>query len=294
MTNDVPPPPPPTPPLPPSTMGAPPLTRSEVVDSDNESDMAPCVVPPLTQRPQASRAPTKFIFTYDTKLLLVQCVQEHEAHTAGYGKLDTAFGNVRETFIENMDAATWEKQTKPSVKTLRDKFRSLVRARRDANSANEDASGIAEDITEMDQILDDLIQEKDREEEDRKKTRDEESARDADLSQKGFEIRGEAVCRTTKETEEEKKVRKENQRRERKRRRDEGLPDDEWQKSVKEHLEERRIEARRSNEIRERELKLMQDRFDQDKREREAAFEAAREKDAKQVELMAAIINKLN
>lgn len=84
----------------------------------------------------------------------------------GHSQLDKLIEMVRDTFLQNIPTETWICQSKPTVKPLRDKFRALLRRRRTADRTNAAASGIAEDLTEVDQLLDDLIKNKTTEEED--------------------------------------------------------------------------------------------------------------------------------
>jgi len=91
----------------------------------------------------------------------VQSVAEHRAHLAPHGTIDKIFDKVRETFIQNLPTCTWDRVTKPTIKTLRDKLRCLMRDRRSVNNINERASGIDEEISSVDELLDDLIHEKD-------------------------------------------------------------------------------------------------------------------------------------
>ena len=102
----------------------------------------------------------------------------------------------------------------------------------------------------------------------------------------GKELRATAASRCKERSEEENKERKKN----RKRKRD-GIDDEEdWNALVREQLEAKRQQKERSNSLREQELKLMQERFEQDKLDREAA----RVQNTEQLEFMASLINKLN
>lgn len=85
---------------------------------------------PDKARKQSTRDLSNFIFDKKRKMTLVQSVAEHEAHLVAHGLLDRRFEKVRETLIEKMPPATWLQQVKPSVKTLRDKFRTMKRYRR--------------------------------------------------------------------------------------------------------------------------------------------------------------------
>lgn len=258
------------------------VAPNEVIDLGSDT------VPPLPvqARTQSTRGLTKFTFDQKDKMTLVQSVAEHGAHLAAHGHLDRLFEKVKDTFIENIPPSTWLQHVKPSVKTLRDKFRAMMRDRRRVDHENSAASGIAEDITEVNQLLDDLISEKDREDEERKEQRDEATAKEARLVECGKELRAAASARCRERSDEENSERKKN----RKRNRDVLDDDDDWNAIVREQLEARRQQEERSNNLREQEVKLMQERFEQDKLDREAA----RLLNAKQLEFMAAVINKLN
>lgn len=65
---------------------------------------------------------------------------------------------VLSVFFKNMN--------KPSVKTLGDHFRLLVKPRRDENKRNASASGIIEKREEKEELLNDLIEEVEKKAED--------------------------------------------------------------------------------------------------------------------------------
>lgn len=272
--------PPMPPPLPPAT----PAPAVPAVNVDDEIQPAPAVVPPLHQRAQSAPRVSKFTFTEESKLVLVQCVAEYEGHLAGHGHLDEVFAKVRVMFVENLPRELWQRVSQPSVKTLRDKFRALMRARRNVDAEYAAASGISEDITETDQFLDDMIKEKDAEEEDKKVKRDEATAKEKELAQTGFDLRGEASCRTTKETAEQKNARQDKRRNSRKRKLGDMCDDEtEWKDVLRQRIEARDEQDRLANVLKQQELDLQRDRFEEDKRDREAA----RAQNAKQLELMA-------
>lgn len=269
----APPPPPPCPPAaPPRPPAAPPL---------------PPTAPPLRNPRRVPIGPpqlVKFTFSCDSKLILAQCVLEHNAHLAVHGQLDVCFEKVRATFLENLPPSTWTQHAVPSVKTLRDKFRVMMRARRNIDAFNAAASGISEEITELDQVLDDMTREKDSEDEEKKTKRDEASAREAGLTQTGLMLRAEASTRTQKESKEEKKERQAK----RKRSRNDLEQDDDFNEIVRQELEQTRKQDRLSNDLRAQEIALMRETFEQDKLDRQAL----REQNAKQIEFMTTFINK--
>lgn len=66
-----------------------------------------------------------------------------------------------ETFISNLPPSTWATKFKPKVKTLRGKLQGMMKDRRNVVSENEGASSISEDGSQVDQLLDENIHEKD-------------------------------------------------------------------------------------------------------------------------------------
>lgn len=93
---------------------------------------------------------------------------EYKALCTGHGQLDKLFAKVMETFIENIDHFAWIRHVEPTIETLGDKFRPMIRDGREVDRENASASGIAENVNETDQLLDDLIHEMDTEEQMRK------------------------------------------------------------------------------------------------------------------------------
>lgn len=75
-------------------------------------------------------------------------------------------------------------------------------------------------------------------------------------------------CRKTKETTEENKVRQEERRISRKLKRDEGCDNSKWRDVVRQRIEVRNKQDRRSNETRQKELIIQHDRFEEDRLDR--------------------------
>lgn len=121
--------------------------------------------------------------------LLLQCIRQHGAPLAGHGELNTMFGKVFEEFVQNLSDALGERMQRPTVKTLRDKFRSLRREWKVAEVANKLDSGIVEDATSTNMLLDELLLEAEEESERKWKKRIEGDGRKKDLVSAGEEIR---------------------------------------------------------------------------------------------------------
>eukprot|EP00171_Calliarthron_tuberculosum_P023242 IDg23242t1 len=123
----------------------------------------------------------KYTFTKSARLLLLKCVREHDAHLAAHGEKDKAFEKVHQRFMNDIPVQTLLRHHKPSVKTLRDKFRTMLAARKSKNRVNEAASGICEIVTEEDQLLDNFLLEI----EDAKLQRKQEAITDANSAKAG-------------------------------------------------------------------------------------------------------------
>ncbi|PXF49502.1 hypothetical protein BWQ96_00818 [Gracilariopsis chorda] len=93
-------------------------------------------------------------------MLLLKCVRTTDAHRAKHGDHDRKYEEVRSAFIENIPGCIWKYQCQPSIKTLRDKMRTMMAQRRKENREDTAASGIAEELTDFERLLDELIAEK--------------------------------------------------------------------------------------------------------------------------------------
>lgn len=78
----------------------------------------------------------KFVFTSDLKLLILHSIRQHDGHRAKKGKKDTVFENILDTFVQNVPHHVWRAHQKPVLKTVRDKFRNMLRDRKSVNSKN--------------------------------------------------------------------------------------------------------------------------------------------------------------
>lgn len=136
--------------------------------------------------------------TYD--LLLVKSVREKDAHKAPHGKKGEVFDAVRECFLRAMPATVFGRLETPSVKSLRDRYTRLEEKRREAVKKHQGESGNTEEVGEVDQLLDDLILERDEWEEDVREAREERTVREKDLVAAGEAIRECAVSRKRRNT----------------------------------------------------------------------------------------------
>lgn len=77
----------------------------------------------------------KFTFCKTFKLILLQAVQQHDAHRAPHGKMDERYRQVLQTFLNNLSERIWSNVQKPQIKTPRDKVRSMIADRRSTNTS---------------------------------------------------------------------------------------------------------------------------------------------------------------
>lgn len=76
-------------------------------------------------------------------------------HRTGHGQQEKIFRNVRDNSIKNMDPSVWDRHVKQIIKTLCDKFSAMIREQGDIDRENTVSTGMAEERTETDQLLDD-------------------------------------------------------------------------------------------------------------------------------------------
>lgn len=142
----------------------------------------------------------RFSFSDCPKLLICQCVQQHDAHLILHGPQDKVFENVLVTFVANIDGSVWNPMQKPIVKTLCDKIRNMLRARRSKNKANEASYGNLEVVSHFNQLLHNRIVANDDDETEKKKIRDDLRQRETTLMKRGESIRKMATKKETDDT----------------------------------------------------------------------------------------------
>ncbi len=148
-----------------------------------------------TQKSKKNRKLHRFRFTARFILYLVKSVREHDVHRSENGAKDMAFFKVFSDFLQQIPINVWTRQQKATVKALRDKFRSLMSSRQSTNPANEKSSGIVENISEADHLLDDFLLEQIEIEEARHQSNDNLSKREKRLQAAGEAIQDAALKR---------------------------------------------------------------------------------------------------
>lgn len=157
----------------------------------------------------------------------------------------------------------------------------MVRDRRYSNNINEHASGISEELTAVDELLDNMIHEKNEAERKKKENKEEATEKEKKLNRYGEEVLTSATSHAKKKT----TVEKEDRLSSRRRKREMIDQDDGWNELVTEKLKIKRENEDRVYSLREAELQLMKAKLDEDRKDREAS----RQQRKKQFELINAI-----
>ena len=61
--------------------------------------------------------------------VLLKCMHRHQAHVAPHGQSNRLYENVHMQFISDLPVPIWKRIEKPTVKALRDKYRTMARGR---------------------------------------------------------------------------------------------------------------------------------------------------------------------
>lgn len=210
--------------------------------------MAEVIVVDETQSTTAAASPDakrkRFRFKPQLDLLLCKAVMETKAHAPPVNKKMEVMGEARNLFISGLPAAVRETYSEPKVKTISDRFDLIANHRRDEDRKNSSASGISEEKTELNDILDDLILQRDEDDESRRKVREEKTELDKKLDVDAEEIRSQATSRMSRPQVEE------GEEGERKKRKVVSIDsDDEELELLKKSLAERRENERTRMEL---------------------------------------------
>lgn len=231
------------------------------------------------------------------KLLLLECVKQHGAHKVGHCELDKRYRyqRVLDTFLANIPESSWVSMRKPSIKTLRDKYRNMVKERKAVVEANMASSEIVDDSTEFDRLLDDLIHERSDLDLQSKRNRDEMNVREKPVVTTGEEIRKQASTRQTEDSQSSNEIQSQAPSSSRsttptpKRRKIEDLRMDEWQKNLTKLLEAKLEAEKRALDLREKDYELQRQKWEEEKIDREERRSA----NSAHLVLLNALINKL-
>lgn len=126
-------------------------------------------------------------------VLLLKTILVEEAHLARHGEAQNRFEDVLKRFIPSIPDDMWHTTTKPTWKSLNDRYKKIISDHRTATRANLAASGIVEERGEREQLLDDILLIVNENEEERRAERDERTEMDRRLKSAGEQIRNQAV-----------------------------------------------------------------------------------------------------
>lgn len=195
----------------------------------------------------------RFRFSTETDLLMCKAVMETQAHTPAHNQKTRLMNETCVVFINCLPRRVRELYSDPKGKTLSDRFELIVKQRREENATNRAASGISEEQTELNILLDDLIHQRDEFDEVRRKENDKRTEKEKRLDTASKSIREHA----TKKMGGRRAQEEGSDGRQRKVRRvatvDSG--DDEFE-LLKEIIEERRENERRRLEIESKRLEF--------------------------------------
>lgn len=228
----------------------------------------------------------KFAYTKQLKLILLQSVRQHDAHRAQHGKMDECFSKVLDTFTSNAASSAWDTMVKPTVKTLRDKFRSMMADRKSANSMMVGQSGVTEEVGPIEQLLDDLTVEKADDDEDGRRRRQARGVREEALAAAGESIQRTAVTRRLSVGDDGRGSSRESTP---KKMRTSGDLE-EWNKTLINELADRRESRNKELTLREEELQLRREKWDEEKKDRELQ----RQQSKAQLDLLTTLASKLS
>lgn len=133
----------------------------------------------------------RFNTTWD--IILLKAVVFGEAHLAKHGESQHRFEEVLKKFTAQLADNIWVNTTRPTWKSLNDRYKKIIADHRVARRQNESASGIVEIRGEREELLDDIVLAVDEMEEGRRTEREERTTMDRLLQDAGEEIRNRAV-----------------------------------------------------------------------------------------------------
>ena len=168
-------------------------------DDPKPTEPAP-TAPTTTNHHPATQPPSKlkrFRFTVKYDLNLLKCIRAVNAHLPTWGKTDALYEEVRQLFLKAVPTALFEHSQRPSGKTLADRFKRLIRKRREDVKRTSSASGIIKEHVEQEQLLDDLVLEIDEKKESVRAENEEQTEKEAQLVAAWKSIREMALMRKT-------------------------------------------------------------------------------------------------
>lgn len=168
---------------------------AEVIDHRTETTSTTEGSKCLASTPTKTR---RFRSSTQLDLLLCKSINEKRAHVSPMNKKTDLINEACALFISVLPQEVREKYMDPKRKTCSDHFNLLVSQRRKEDMKNRNASGIFEKQTELNQILDDLILQRDEVDEVHRKKRDSKTVQDKKLDDAAKQIRSQATSRMSR------------------------------------------------------------------------------------------------
>lgn len=236
----------------------------------------------LLALPSTSVKLKKYTFNADGRLALLKSVREFDAHLAKHGEKDKAFEKVYSRFIENMPSSAFLTRQKPTVKTLRDKLRALLSARKSENRKNQAASGISEDMTQENMLLDDFVLELNESTAIKNEDKGRQTENEKKLKKAGEEIQQRALKRLST-------TEKDGRSPAKKRKRSDDNEFEEWMEVMNEEMRDTKKLRREELDLRKKELELQEKKLQFEQEEKEGR----RDTEKATLDLLLKLANKL-
>ena len=163
-------------------------------------DLTTSPPPSINERgtpPSSATRKPRFRFSTALDLLLCKAISEKNAHIPPQNQKMKLMNEACELFLTILPQRVREMYVDPKGKTISDRFELISKQRRSDDGKARAASGISEERTELDIILDDLLLQRDEVEEQRRKEREEKTEKDKNIEAASEEMRTKALSRSS-------------------------------------------------------------------------------------------------
>lgn len=150
-----------------------------------------------TTSPSSATRKPRFRFTTALDLLMCKAIQEKNAHAPPQNQKMKLMNEACDLFLTIIPQHFRDMYAEPKGKTISDRFELIAKQRRSDDGKTRAASGIAEERTELDMLLDDMLLQRDEVDEQRRKEREEKTEKDKKLEEASAEIRSKALSRAS-------------------------------------------------------------------------------------------------
>lgn len=173
------------------------VTRDAATLLSNGEAMTPSSNCDSVTPPSSATRKSRFRFNIALDLLLCKAIFEKNAHAPPQNQKMKLMNEACELFLTIIPPRIREMYADPKGKTISDRFELIAKQRRSDDGKNRAATGIAEERTELDMLLDDMLLQRDELEEQRRKERDEKTEKDKNLEEASMDIRSKALSRSS-------------------------------------------------------------------------------------------------